>query len=77
VVDELEPQQSWRWSGPFLWLTVRYDHRFEAVGDGEVEIRFAVDGEGAGIAVFGRLFAIVYARDLDKAIPRLVRELEG
>jgi len=36
-----------------------------------------VEGNGFGISVIGRLFAKVYARDLDKAIPALVAEMNG
>jgi hypothetical protein len=28
-VTEFEPPRHWLWTGPFLWVTVRYDHRFE------------------------------------------------
>jgi hypothetical protein len=34
------------------------------------------NGEGFGAGVFGRVFAAIYARNLDRAIPSLVRELE-
>jgi hypothetical protein len=33
-------------------------------------------GEGFGASVFGRLLAAIYARNLDKAIPNLIDELE-
>jgi hypothetical protein len=74
---ELVPGTSWRWVGPFLWLTVSYDHRFRAIDDGATELTFLVDAEGPGVGLLGPLFAIVYARNLDRAIPRLVRELEA
>lgn len=75
-MEELRPQASWKWAGPFLWITVHYDHRFTSTGPAETEIRFVLDGEGAGVSVFGRLFAAIYARNLDRAIPRLVEEIE-
>jgi len=76
-MESFEPGRRWLWSGPFLWLTVRYDHRFEARSDGATELVFTVEGEGFGAGSLGRLFAAVYARNLDRAIPRLVAELEA
>ena len=74
---ELVPGSSWRWVGPFLWLTVSYDHRFRAVGERETELTFVVDAEGPGVGLLGPLFARIYARNLDRAIPNLVAELEA
>ena len=73
---ELNEGRSWKWVGAFLWLTVHYDHQFKRTGPEESEIAFILDGEGFGAAVFGRIFAATYARDLDRAIPNLIRELE-
>lgn len=75
-MEELDPGVSWKWAGPFLWLTVHYDHRFRSLGPNESEVTFSLDGEGPGAGIFGRLFAAIYARNLDRAIPRLVQELE-
>ncbi len=36
-----------------------------------VRITFTVEGAGVGVNIVGRLFAAVYARNLDRAIPRL------
>ena len=76
-ITEIEPWVRWIWSGPFLWLTVDYDHRFERVEAGVTDVVFQVDGHGFAVSLFGRLFAAVYAGHLDRAIPNLVRELEG
>ena len=75
-MEELNPGRNWKWVGPFLWITVRYDHRFTRAGPGETEIGFVLDGEGVGVGVFGRLFAAIYAWKLDRAIPNLIREIE-
>jgi hypothetical protein len=75
-MEELNAGTNWKWSGPFLWIVVHYDHQFVRVGSRESEIGFALDGEGFGVGAFGRLFAFIYSRNLDRAIPRLVRELE-
>lgn len=75
-MKELNSGVNWRWVGPFLWLTVEYDHRFHSLAGEQSEIEFVVEGEGFGVGVFGRVFAAIYALNLDRAIPRLVAELE-
>jgi hypothetical protein len=75
-MEELNEGTNWKWAGPFLWLTVHYDHRFTRTGPEESEIAFVLDGEGVGAGLFGRLFAAIYARNLDRAIPRLIDEIE-
>jgi hypothetical protein len=74
-MEELD-RVSWKCAGPFLWLTVHYDHRFRSLGPNECELTFSLDGEGPGADILGRFFASLYARNLDRAIPRLVKELE-
>ena len=47
-------------------------------GPRECEVVFRLlDGVGFGVSVFGRLFAWIYQRDLEKTIPNLVREMES
>lgn len=75
-MEALDPGRSWKWAGPFLWITVHYDHRFRSLGPRQTELTFSLDGEGAGVGLIGPAFAWVYARNLDRAIPRLVQELE-
>lgn len=74
-VVEMEPGSRWMWVGSFLWLTVRYDHRFEALGARRTRLIWVVDAEGAAVGIFGRLFAAVYRRSMERAIPRLVEEM--
>ena len=76
-IEELRAGASWKWAGPFLWLTVHYDHQFTQASPEETEIGFVLDGDGVGAGVFGRLFAAIYARNLDRAIPNPVREIEN
>jgi hypothetical protein len=76
-MEEIHTGANWRWAGAFLWITVHYDHRFTELGVAETEIAFVLDGEGLGVGVFGRLFAAIYVRNLDRAIPNLMREIEG
>ena len=73
----LDPPDGWLWVGGFLWLTVRYDHVFEELDGCRTRIRFVVEVEGVGAGSLGRLFAAIYARNLDRAIPNLIRELEA
>ena len=74
-MTELVPGDHWVWEGKFLWLLVRYDHRFEAAGEGRTRLTFDVALQGFGRGSIGRLFTAIYARNLDRAIPLLVREM--
>ena len=76
-MEELNTGVNWKWAGPFLWITVHYDHQFAQTGPAASEIRFILDGEGVGVGLFGRLFAAIYARNLDRAIPNLIEEIES
>jgi hypothetical protein len=76
-MEDLNPPRSWKWAGPFLWMTVHYDHQFVSVSPEESEIRFVLEAEGFGAGVLGRVFAMIYARNLDRAIPLLTMELES
>lgn len=74
-VVEFNPHSSWKWVGPFLWLTVHYDHRFEPDGLGHTRLTWIVDAEGFGVSVVGRLFAKVYSSSMERAIPHLTVEM--
>ncbi|MEO1059635.1 MAG: SRPBCC family protein [Actinomycetota bacterium] len=68
--------ESFRWDGHFLWLRLGYDHAVHAsLAGGWPEVRFTVWGDGIGAGSIGRVFAWVYARRLDRQIPRLQRLL--
>ena len=69
--------QRWMWAGKFLWLRIEYDHVLEAVTPDRTRVTFDVAGGGFGAGSIGRLFAWIYAGNLDKAIPNLVAEIEG
>ncbi len=70
-MTEWDPPRKWKWVGPFLWLTVHYNHLFEAVNQGHTKMTWIVGVEGFGAAVLGRLFAAIYNRNLNRAIPNL------
>jgi hypothetical protein len=74
-MTEFHPPRNWKWAGGFLWLTVHYDHQFEAVDASRTRLTWIVDAEGFGAAGLGRIFAAAYAKNLDKAIPALVSEI--
>jgi hypothetical protein len=75
-MTEFNPYRNWKWVGPFLWLTINYDHRFEFL-NGRTKVRFILEATGFGVGSLGRLFAMIYRRHLEKAILLLVNELES
>ena len=77
VVSTFSDGERWLWTGSFLWLRIDYDHVLEAVSEGRTRITFDVAVGGLGVASIGRFFAWIYGRNLDKAIPNLVAELEA
>jgi hypothetical protein len=76
-VTEFDPYRNWKWIGGFLWLTVYYDHRFEALSPTQTKITFELEAKGFGRSVLGRLFAKVYSKTLDRATALLVREMNA
>lgn len=74
-VVEFNPPLNWKWVGPFLWLTVHYDHRFEPDGLGRTKLTWVVDAEGLGVSFIGRLFAKIYSSSMERAIPHLTAEM--
>jgi hypothetical protein len=76
-VREFDPYRNWKWIGGFLWLTVYYDHRFEALSPTQTKITFELEAKGFGTSVLGRLFAKIYSKTLDRAIALLVQEMNA
>jgi hypothetical protein len=74
---DFNPYQNWKWTGPFLWLTIDYDHRFESINRDQTKLRFILDANGFAANSLGRLFAKIYSQSLEKAIPRLVNNIES
>ena len=56
-------------------MTLDYDHRVEPHSERGTRVTFVIDGWGATVRAVGPLFAGVYGRILDRAIPNLVTEL--
>jgi hypothetical protein len=76
-VTEFNPPRNWKWVGAFLWLTVAYDHQFEPLDAEQTKMLFIVEADGFGASILGRLFARMYRSSLEKAIPRLVAEMNA
>ena len=77
AMTAFDPPRRWTWVGKFLWLTVRYDHAFEEVGPGATRLTWTVEARGLGVSTLGRLFARIYGKNLDRAVPLLVAEMEA
>lgn len=71
VMTAWEPPDRWTWIGPALGMTVAYDHRFEPCGPQRTRLIWSLEATGWPVPLFGRLFAAVYRRNLDRAVPRL------
>src|SRR5262245_39230233 len=77
TVTEFNPYRSWKWAGGFLWLTCHYDHRFEELSPTRTRLTFVLEATGFGKSVLGRLFAMLYRKNLDCAIALLVEEMNA
>lgn len=76
-VTEFNPYRNWKWVGNFLWLTVHYDHHFEELNPTQTKLTWVIEAKGFGVSVIGRLFAKIYSKNLDRAIPLLVEEMDA
>ena len=74
---EFNQYKNWKWVGPFLWLTVHYDHTFRRISDHETEMTFQVAADGLGESILGILFATIYNQNLNVAIPNLIGEYQS
>jgi Polyketide cyclase / dehydrase and lipid transport len=72
-----ERPRRWQWVGRFLTISVHYDHRFAPLDSEHTRLLWTVAAVGPGSATIGRVFAAIYARNLDKAIPNLQAELRA
>ncbi len=76
-MTEFNPHSNWKWAGRFLWLTVHYDHRFDELSPTQTRLTWIIEARGVGVSVFGRLFAKIYRKNLDRAVPTLVEEMNA
>jgi hypothetical protein len=76
-VTTFDPCREWTWVTRVLWFDVRWRHTFEPRAEGgtrlavEVEVLGPLDGLGARVA------ASLTRRGLNRALPRLARELDA
>jgi len=73
---EFDPPRHWRWVGSFLGSPILYDHIFSQTEPGQTTVRFTVDVGGGPGALLSGIFGQIYRRNLDRAVPLLVREIE-
>ncbi|HUE73803.1 MAG TPA: SRPBCC family protein [Pirellulaceae bacterium] len=76
-MTEFDPPRNWAWVSRLLWFTVIYDHRFAALDAERTKIVFVVQATGLGAGIVGPLFARLYRANLEKAVPRLIAELNA
>jgi hypothetical protein len=81
-MTEFEPLKHWKWVGKFLGATIFYDHIFTVSetpteNPGGTTIRFVVDAEGWSLPLVGGIFARIYRKNRDRAVPLLIREIEA
>lgn len=65
-----EPSDRWEWTGGLPGVRIIYDHRFEAA-DNATTLTWTVTLDGPLAWLIRPVFARVYGRNLDIAIPRL------
>src|SRR5258708_6622761 len=42
-VSEFNPYRNWKWIGNFLWLTIYYDHQFEAINPTRTKLTWVIE----------------------------------
>lgn len=75
-VEDFDYPRRWRWAGSFLTVRVHYDHLFDD-GPRGARLTWIVAADGLGAGTVGRVFAAIYARNLDRAIPNLQAQLRA
>lgn len=66
-----EPQLRWVWEGAVPGSTIVYEHRFEPDGEAATTLVWIVSLHGPLAFLVRPVFAAIYGRNLDRAIPRL------
>lgn len=66
-----EPPQRWQWTGGLPGVRIEYDHLFAPSLDNTTTMTFLVTLHGPLAWLARPVFARVYGRNLDRAIPRL------
>jgi uncharacterized membrane protein len=76
-MTEFEPLKHWKWVGKFLGAAILYDHIFTKSASAQTTIRFVVDADGWSVPLIAGIFGRIYRRNLDRAVPLLIREIEA
>ena len=76
-IIEFERLQHWKWAGRLFGSQILYDHIFSQLEPGQTAIRFTVDITGALGVLIGGIFGRVYRKNLERAVPLLVGQLEA
>jgi hypothetical protein len=74
---EFDPPRQWKWVGSFLGSPILYDHIFSPTEPGQTTVRFTVDVGGGPGAFLRGIFGHIYRKNLDRAVPLLVQEIEA
>ena len=79
AVTEFVPMSHWKWVSKFLGATIHYDHRFELINHDRTKMQFIIEANDVGLGKFLllKLYAAMYCKNLDKAIPNLVAEINA
>ena len=76
-MTEFVPLEHWQWVGSLLGSNVFYDHIFSQDQAGHTTVRFTVAVAGGIGVLLSGIFGRIYRRNLDRAVPLLVQEIEG
>ncbi len=76
-MTEFEPPRHWKWAGSFLGSQILYDHIFSEDKPNQTTIRFTVDAGGGPAVLIRGIFGWIYRKNLERAVPLLVQEIEG
>jgi hypothetical protein len=74
---EFDPPRHWKWVGSFLGSAILYDHIFSQSEPGQTTVRFTVDVGGGPGALLRGILGQIYRKNLERAVPLLVREIEA
>ena len=74
-MTEIAPLKNWKWEGSYLWLALHYDHQFESIDSRHTRMIWLVNTTGTAVGLVGKLFSVIYNKNLDAAIPNLQEEI--
>ena len=74
---EFAPPCHWKWQASLLGAQIYYDHVFSEVAPVQTGVRFTVDASGWQMSILGGIFASIYRRNLRRAIPLMIDEIES